>query len=599
MKKAKKIAIIFAIVLLIGACAFAAVYYLTDIFKTPQDAFYSYIEKAAKMDNATSYQEMLEELKAAKEKSYKSETSIGVEIDSKRISDKQAQQMQNMLKNVKLNVNSNVKPSENKSTSEISLNFGGFSAGDLKLVKDGEVFGIKSDLLDNKYIAVENNNLKDLFSKLGAKTTNIPNKFESIDLYDLLYVSKEDQFNLEKTYKNIFKDTIPAENYTKQENITQKVNGQDVNTTAYTLSLGKEDLINVIVKLLETAEEDDTLLNIITEKVNKLVDNGMFDQMNASTSYSLPSTIKSRRTIMANKISTDQLKQRIKELINDLKSENNYTSSSKVEIILYVANNDIVKMELKANDEVLMAMDFYNSDDMRHIVFYAKEKSYPTYGSYVDYYRPTKQSSKLVKLMEIEYKSAKNGDTKTEVVGFSLYDDEEKIGKILIDLNTKGKKWEGKSETTGKIAFETEAGTMSLIIDSKVEYTDDVSVESLDRSNSNVLNNMTEKEIKQYFEKISKNVEDTFSMFGINNKVTLPRNNNIYTNTEIEEETQTTEEQQTELENLIKEQQESIEKKVEENKEKIDTNTKQDMEKLQKQLEEINKAMKELEEKNS
>ena len=599
MKKAKKIAIIFAIVLLIGACAFAAVYYLTDIFKTPQDAFYSYIEKAAKMDNATSYQEMLEELKAAKEKSYKSETSIGVEIDSKRISDKQAQQMQNMLKNVKLNVNSNVKPSENKSTSEISLNFGGFSAGDLKLVKDGEVFGIKSDLLDNKYIAVENNNLKDLFSKLGAKTTNIPNKFESIDLYDLLYVSKEDQFNLEKTYKNIFKDTIPAENYTKQENITQKVNGQDVNTTAYTLSLGKEDLINVIVKLLETAEEDDTLLNIITEKVNKLVDNGMFDQMNASTSYSLPSTIKSRRTILTNKISTDQLKQRIKELINDLKSENNYTSSSKVEIILYVANNDVVKMELKANNEVLMAMDFYNSDDMRHIVFYAKEKSYPTYGSYVDYYRPTKQSSKLVKLMEIEYKSAKNGDTKTEVVGFSLYDDEEKIGKILIDLNTKGKKWEGKSETTGKIAFETEACTMSLIIDSKVEYTDDVSVESLDRSNSNVLNNMTEKEIKQYFEKISKNVEDTFSMFGINNKVTLPRNNNIYTNTEIEEETQTTEEQQTELENLIKEQQESIEEKVEENKEKIDTNTKQDMEKLQKQLEEINKAMKELEEKNS
>lgn len=596
MKKAKKIAIIFAIVLLIGACAFAAVYYLTDIFKTPQDAFYSYIEKAAKMDNATSYQEMLEELKAAKEKSYKSETSIGVEIDLKRISDKQAQQMQNMLKNVKLNVNSNVKPSENKSTSEISLNFGGFSAGDLKLVKDGEVFGIKSDLLDNKYIAVENNNLKDLFSKLGAKTTNIPNKFESIDLYDLLYVSKEDQFNLEKTYKNIFKDTIPAENYTKQENITQKVNGQDVNTTAYTLSLGKEDLINVIVKLLETAEEDDTLLNIITEKVNKLVDNGMFNQMNKSTRYSLPNATK---TTIVDKISTNQLKQRIKELINDLKSENNYASSSKVEIILYVANNDIVKMELKANDEVLMAMDFYNSDDMRHIVFYAKEKSYPTYGSYVDYYRPTKQSSKLVKLMEIEYKSAKNGDTKTEVVGFSLYDDEEKIGKILIDLNTKGKKWEGKSETTGKIAFETEAGTMSLIIDSKVEYTDDVSVESLDRSNSNVLNNMTEKEIKQYFEKISKNVEDTFSMFGINNKVTLPRNNNIYTNTEIEEETQTTEEQQTELENLIKEKQESIEEKVEENKEKIDTNTKQDMEKLQKQLEEINKAMKELEEKNS
>ena len=99
MKKIKKIAIIFAIILLIGATAFAAVYYFTDIFKTPQEAFYSYIDKAAKIDKSNSYEELLEKLKVAKEKSYKSETTLGIEFNIKKQNDLETQQIQNMIKN--------------------------------------------------------------------------------------------------------------------------------------------------------------------------------------------------------------------------------------------------------------------------------------------------------------------------------------------------------------------------------------------------------------------------------------------------------------------------------------------------------------------
>ena len=584
MKKTKKIAIIFAIVLLIGALAFAAVYYFTDLFKTPQQAFYSYLDKAAKIDNSNSYQEMLENLKAANTKSYKSDTTIGVELNSKSTGRKSSeeQQMYNLVNNINLNVKTEAKPSEKKSASDISIKFGGYNVANLELVKDEEIYGIKSELLDDKYIAVENKNLKELISKLGGKSANMPDKIESIDVYDLLYVSPEDQKKLESTYKNIFKNSIPAENYTKTENINQKINGVDTNTTAYTLSLGEKDFINVMTQILETAKEDDTLLDIIVEKVNKLMESQAFEDINVSSSYLFPSTTKTRKTKLTTKISKNMLKDTINEALNELKSEGNATNSSKAEMVIYVANNDVAKIELKTNDEVQLAMDFYNKDDKQHVVLYAQDNSYSTYGAYDSYstsYKRNKNSSELVKLMEIEYKTTKNGDNETAFASFIIFDDEEEIGKISFDFTTNGKIGQGTNETTGKITFEVEEMSVALKINSKVEYTDDVTVKSINSRNANILNNMSRSEIEDYFEGIAEEFEDTFSMLGLNNSAKMPN----YSLKDKIEETEKNE----------------VEEKAEEIKEKLQNDTTKEMEEIQKQIEELNNAMKKLEETNS
>lgn len=600
MKKAKKIAIIFAIVLLIGAGVFAALYYCTDLFKTPQDAFYSYVEKAAKIDNSKSFQEILDELKDSKEKSYKSEMSLGVEINSKNASSREAQQMAYLLKNLRLNINSNVKPSENKSTSNISLNLGGFDAANLKFVKDGDLYGIKVDEIDDEYLAVENNNLKDLLYKLGVKAENVPNKIESLDLYDLLYVSQEDQFKLEQTYKDIFKNNIPADRFTKQENVTQKINGEDVNTTVYKLSLSEEDFINLVVKLLETVKDDDTLLNIITEKFNKIIEDNVFDKVDVSTKISLPTTTKTKQTKVTQKISVNTIKEEIAKLLEELKAEKNYTEKSNAEVILYVSNNELAKMELKSNDEVQLAMEFFNKDDKKHIVFYAKERTYPNYGPYVDYrsmssYRKVRETSELVKKMEIEYKTTKNGDSKTVDTGIAIFEEDEQVAKISFDITSKGKSGQGVNETSGKITLESEEGSFSLLINSKVEYTDDVDVESINNSNAQILNNMTEKELQEFknsFEKgFINGYNDGASLFG--GKSVIPETkNSLLENNEVEEE-------QEDLENRIKENQKLIEEKAEETKQNIEEKSKTDIKELERQMQELNDAMEKLKKSNS
>ena len=585
MKKTKKIAIIFAVVLLIGALAFAAVYYFTDLFKTPQQAFYSYLDKAAKIDNSSSYQEMLENLKAANTKSYKSDTTIGIELNSKSTGRKsiEEQQMYNLVNNISLNVKTEAKPSEKKSASDISIKFGGYNVANLEMVRDEDIYGIKSELIDDKYIAVENKNLKALISKLGGKSSNIPDKIESIDLYDLLYVSPEDEKKLDNTYNNIFKNNIPAENYTKTENVNKKINGVDTNTTAYTLSLSEKDFINVMTKLLETAKEDDTLLDLVVEKVNKIMDSSMINQIETSSSYSLSDTTKTKKSKITTKISKSMLKDRINGLLNELKSELNSTSSTKAEMVIYVANNDVAKIELKTGDEVQLAMDFYNKDDKQHVVLYASED---TYDSYSTSYKTMKKTSELKKMMEIEYKTTKNGDTKTSFVSFIVFEDEEEVGKISFDFTTNGKVGQSINETTGKITIEAEEGSIALKINSKVEYTEDVNVKSINSRNANILNNMSRSEIEEYFAGIAEEFEGTFSMLGLNNSSKIP-NYNMNTKTE-----------KTEI-NEEKKEQNEVEKKAEEVKEKLQKDTTKEMEELQKQMEELNNAMKKLEESNS
>ena len=361
-----------------------------------------------------------------------------------------------------------------------------------------------------------------------------------------------------------------------------------------------------MTKILETVEEDDTLLNIITEKINKIIDSDLINNMNVSTRYSLPSTSKTRKTKITEKISKETLKNGVRSLINELKAEGDYASSAKAEIIVYAANNDISKMEIKTNNEVLLAADFFNKDNKKHIVLYANDTSYST----PNYYKSSKRTSELVKIMEIEYKNSKIGDDETVYASFTIFEDDEKVGTFGIDMASKGKVGQGKCETSGKIFFEVEDVSFTLVIDSKTEFTDKVDVEDLNSSNSVILNNMTKKEIEKYFEGIANEIESTLSMFGLNNRRITNntfnnKNNYTFDNNEFDEEEfekqveELRKQAQDALEEKENENEKTTEEKAKESKEELDNKQKQEKEKIEKQLEELNKALKQLEESNS
>lgn len=140
-----------------------------------------------------------------------------------------------------------------------------------------------------------------------------------------------------------------------------------------------------------------------------------------------------------------------------------------------------------------------------------------------------------MKKLEIEYKSTKGFDKETIDVGFTIFKDDEKVAKISIDLTTKGKVGQGTTETSGKVSFEAEDVSFAIVIDSKVEYTDNVNVESINKSNANILNNMSEKEIERYFQDVVGELEDTLSAFGMKKNTLVPRKNIVIEDKETKE----------------------------------------------------------------
>ena len=100
---------------------------------------------------------------------------------------------------------------------EISVALGyDFGAGkDIdNIIKNADIYAVQSDMLNDKYIAVENNNLKELAQKLGMDEENIPDRIEQVNAYDLLYVSKEDRKEISNKYKEVINDKINKNNYT-------------------------------------------------------------------------------------------------------------------------------------------------------------------------------------------------------------------------------------------------------------------------------------------------------------------------------------------------------------------------------------------------
>ena len=60
----------------------------------------------------------------------------------------------------------------------MTMNFAqGFNVP-VKIRRDGDIIGIQSNLLDSKFIAVRNSNLKSLLERFGADAENVPDKID-------------------------------------------------------------------------------------------------------------------------------------------------------------------------------------------------------------------------------------------------------------------------------------------------------------------------------------------------------------------------------------------------------------------------------------
>lgn len=285
MKKKTLLIIIISIliILLIAGGTFAYLFLATDLFKTDKQLFLKYAIGISNDKNEANILENYENKKKTTAYENSGSFTVNTEIVSES-SDATVQKLKNVVNianNTNIAFSGKVDQPNKKMEENIQINYSDTVNFPFTFKQDGDVYGVKSDVITPNYIAVDNNNLKDLFQKFGVTdVTNVPDKIEAQQLQTIV-LTDEEKNHLLNTYLVPMINGISEEKFTKSENSDGSVD--------YMLTLTYQDIKNIVSQMLETLSTDTMMINKIntilqeiykdegilltTEKVKKAVTN--------------------------------------------------------------------------------------------------------------------------------------------------------------------------------------------------------------------------------------------------------------------------------------------------------------------------------------
>lgn len=259
MKKKKilgKIIIVLIFLVLLAILGwFGYNYYLQNTNKEIKEKFYSYIfqNNINKVLNFSSTQNILENLD---KNSYNSSTNIEFSntfpISSNLDINKLALELETLKKDTTKNTLSKFIYSNNEI---FNLNF----------VSNNKYIGLKNDDILNNYIAVEKQNVDKILTQINPAfdKTNIKSK-EIIN--DLTFKSNENNIlNFDNNeYIDLIKKYIKSNEYLDEGTVFIEQNGNKIETQIYSLTISKQEFINLFSVIANQLLEDENIINAIS-----------------------------------------------------------------------------------------------------------------------------------------------------------------------------------------------------------------------------------------------------------------------------------------------------------------------------------------------
>ncbi len=247
MKKVTKKVISVVVVLLILLVAAGVYAYVgTDLLKSDKQLFYKYMGK--NVDTITDMNLAPYRKMDTKDKTYK----MSGEFSSEALKEITGADKEIRLKFEVLSDSKNKKASGN-----YKILLGGKDFLGIDYINNNDKYGIKVDeITDEKYIVVENNNLKELAKRFGIEdVSEIPDKIDT----ELLENDKKiDEKKLEKIkdkYTKLIDDKISDDKYTKEE-VELNIKDEILKTKKYSLTLTEKELYDIAYEFLNTLKDD-------------------------------------------------------------------------------------------------------------------------------------------------------------------------------------------------------------------------------------------------------------------------------------------------------------------------------------------------------
>lgn len=278
-KKGLIIAIIVIVVLLILAGgAFAFIYFGTDLLLSERQGFEKYAIQIVTGENKFISSNMENYFNKKETTPYTTSGSISADTmligETATTNSTEVQKLTEILKysdQAYISFDGKVDNANKKFEQNISINYSDAVKFPFTYRVDGDIFGIQSNEIGDTFIAIDNNNLPELFQKLGATdVTAVPNKLESTELQSANFTDEE-KTHILNTYILPIYNSITDEKFSKQDNSDGSV--------TYTLTLTTQEMKNILVQALDILKEDQLML----DKLNGIVQELYGDNYNEAT----------------------------------------------------------------------------------------------------------------------------------------------------------------------------------------------------------------------------------------------------------------------------------------------------------------------------
>lgn len=154
-----------------------------------------------------------------------------------------------------------------KSNYKITVNKDAEELIEINYLRDKDLYGVVFKDILNRYIVVENNNLKEFASKLGIQNTDkIPNKIENIKVSE--HLNYEETKSIINKYLNIAIEAIPEDSYSKVEKGDISLGEKTIEADGYQIKLKAKDVQSILIKVLESAKNDEQIFNLVRKISN-------------------------------------------------------------------------------------------------------------------------------------------------------------------------------------------------------------------------------------------------------------------------------------------------------------------------------------------
>ena len=265
-RKKRKIILIVSIISIVAMIAMTLIflYITTDSFKSSRTLFCKYLGQnvenwgAMQSENKQSeYEELLEQSK------YTTNTEVTVNYTENVGTD--LENTENVINELKLEIKGQTDNSKEYNYQDIHLLKNDEKLSELEYIQSGEVRGIRFPDLFTQYLVASKDDVKEILQKAGQEEQVTSKLWQKIDFNGFPSLTPTEQQTIKNKYINLINRNLSENNFSKQKNQTIQMDGKAINVNAYTLTVTKEQMNSIYLKILEEMKQDEIILKKIDD----------------------------------------------------------------------------------------------------------------------------------------------------------------------------------------------------------------------------------------------------------------------------------------------------------------------------------------------